>query len=216
MSRSMIRFSAGSVFALLLLIGAASVHAVAAPVAVDVSTPAALIQSSSQIMLADLDVNRAAYRKDTTGLYKLVDNVLLPNFDVNFAAQQVLGKHWRTADEALRTRFVTSFYRSLLHTYGDALVEFTGDRLKVLPFQGDLTAPRATVRTVVRRSNGSTVAVNYSMKKMPDGSWKAWDVVIEGISYIKSFREDYSPEIDQKGLESLVKRLEVAAAKPTK
>jgi phospholipid transport system substrate-binding protein len=217
MSGLMTRFSTGSAFAMLLLASVVSTaRAGAAPARVDTSTPAALIQTSSQIMLADLDVNRAAYRKDTTGLYKLVDAVLLPNFDVNFAAQQVLGKHWRTADEALRKRFVTSFYRSLLHTYGDALVEFTGDRLKVLPFQGDLAAPRATVRSEVRRSNGSTVAVNYSMKKMPDGSWKAWDVVIEGISYVKSFREDYAPEIDQKGLESLVKRLEVAAAKPAK
>jgi phospholipid transport system substrate-binding protein len=213
------RLSVGSVLALF----AAAVVLLATPVArsavastavatpvVDASTPIALIQSSSKIMLDDLDSNRARYRKDPTDLYKLVDRILLPNFDVDFAGQQVLGKHWRAADAQQRKRFVTAFYQSLLHTYGDALVDFTGDRLRVLPFQGDINAPRATVRSEVRRSNGSTVAVNYSMRKSPEGVWKAWDVVIEGISYVKSFREDYGPEIDQKGLESLIKRLEAS------
>ena len=135
----------------------------------------------------------------------------MPHFDVDFAAQQVLGKHWRTATPEQRKRFVAAFYRSLLQTYGDSLVEFTGDRMKVLPFQGDAAAPRATVRTEVRRSNGAAVAVNYSLRKMPAGDWKVWDVVIEGISYVKSFREDYGLEVDQKGLEPLIQRLEANA-----
>jgi phospholipid transport system substrate-binding protein len=71
------------------------------------------------------------------------------------------------------------------------------------------------VRTEVKRSNGATVAVSYSLRKNDAGVWKVYDVVIEGISYVKSFREDFGVEIDQKGLESLLKRLEVnGVAKP--
>jgi phospholipid transport system substrate-binding protein len=88
---------------------------------VDTSDPERLIRTASDAMLKDIDANRASYRKDRTQLYKLVDTVLLPNFDVNYAAQQVLGKHWRNADEEQRNRFVKAFYRSLLQTYGDAL-----------------------------------------------------------------------------------------------
>jgi len=179
--------------------------------AVDASQPAALIQTSSQSLLKSLDANREVYRKDIKQLYKLVDEVFVPHFDVDFAAQQVLGKHWRTATPEQRKRFIAAFYQSLLQTYGDSLVEFTGDRMKVLPFQGDAAAPRATVRTEVRRSNGAAVAVNYSLRKMPAGTWKVWDVVIEGISYVKSFREDYGLEVDQKGLEPLIQRLEANA-----
>jgi phospholipid transport system substrate-binding protein len=203
------RFKAGFVaFAAMAVLVASQARAADA---VDASQPAALIQTSSQALLKSLDANREVYRKDIKQLYKLVDDVFVPHFDVDFAAQQVLGKHWRTATPEQRKRFIAAFYRSLLQTYGDSLVEFTGDRMKVLPFQGDAAAPRATVRTEVRRSNGAAVAVNYSLRKMPAGDWKVWDVVIEGISYVKSFREDYGLEVDQKGLEPLIQRLEANA-----
>jgi phospholipid transport system substrate-binding protein len=191
---------------LLAFAPAMSLHAAA--MAVDDSTPQKLIESSSKLLLADLDANRAAYRKDINGLYKVIDTNFLPHVNVQFAAQQVLGKHWRTATPEQRQRFVTAFYRSLLTTYGNALLEFTGDSLKLLPFQGDPNAATASVRTVIKRSNGAEVAVNYSLRKEGGAAWKVWDVVIEGISYVKSFREDFGLEIDQKGLDALLKRLE--------
>ena len=182
--------------------------------AIDPTSPQALIESSSKLLFADLDANRARYKKDIGQLYKVVDTIFLPHVDVDFAAQQVLGKNWRSATPEQRKRFVTAFYRSLLTTYGDALVDFTGDRIKFLPYVGDPAAARATMRTEIRRSNGATVAVAYSLRKDAAGAWKVWDVVIEGISYVKSFREDFGLEIDQKGLDALLQRLESSAAKP--
>ena len=194
-------------------LGLSSLAASANAPVVDTSDPEKLIRTASDAMLKEIDAHRAAYRKDKTQLYKLVDDVLLPNFDVNFAAQQVLGKHWRTADEQQRNRFIKAFYRSLLQTYGDAMVEFTADRIKFLPFQGDPAAARATVRTEIRRDGGALVKVNYSLRKTESG-WKAWDVVIEGISYVKSFQEDFGPEVDQNGLDALIRRLETGGPKP--
>jgi phospholipid transport system substrate-binding protein len=175
---------------------------------IDNTTPQALIQTSSQVLMADLDANRVRYRKDIRLLQDSIEKTFLPHFDVDYAAQQVLGKYWREADAAQRKRFTETFYHLLLQTYGDALVEFTGDRMKVLPFQGDPAAPRASVRTEVRRSGGDAVAVNYTLRKLPSGEWKAWDVVIEGISFVKSFREDYGLVVQQQGLEALIQRLE--------
>ena len=68
-------------------------------------------------------------------------------------------------------------------------------------------AERATVRTEVTRGNGDRVPVSYSLRKT-EGGWKAWDVVIEGISYVKSFREDYGAAIDQQGLDAVIERIE--------
>jgi phospholipid transport system substrate-binding protein len=127
---------------------------------------------------------------------------------VAYSAQQVLGRHWRTATPEQRTRFTAALYQSLLKTYGKALLDFTSDQMKVLPPQGAADAARATVRTQVRTSNGTNIAVNYTLRKVDGGQWKVWDVVIEGISYVKSFRDDFGSEIDQKGLESLLARLE--------
>ena len=65
----------------------------------------------------------------------------------------------------------------------------------------------ATVRTEVKRDNGDRVSVNYYMRKTPDG-WKAWDVVIDGISYVNSYRQDFGAQIDQQGLDAVINRLE--------
>jgi phospholipid transport system substrate-binding protein len=177
---------------------------------VDTSGPSQLIESSAQILLSGIDARRAEFQKDPTGLYELVANTLLPHFDTPYAAQLVLGQHWRTATPEQRKRFVEAFYQSLLYTYGDAMVGFTADRLRVLPTKVTPTDERATVRTEIKRSNGTKVAVNYSLRKV-NGAWKAWDVVIDGISYVKSYREDYGSEVQQKGLDSVISRLEAKA-----
>lgn len=174
---------------------------------IDSSTPQKLIETSSKALLENLDANRAAYRKDISGLYKVIDSEFLPHVDVPYAAQQVLGKHWREATPEQKKRFTDALYHSLLTTYGKALLDFTSDRMQVLPSQDDPAGTRASVRTKVRTSNGTDVAVNYTLRKV-DSEWKVWDVVIEGISYVKSFRDDFGTEIDQKGLEALLKRLE--------
>jgi phospholipid transport system substrate-binding protein len=179
----------------------------AATVQVVDTDPGQLIDTAAKAMLADLDAHRAEYRKDPTKINALVDRVLLPHFDTDYSARLVLGKHWNAASPEQRQRFVSGFYRSLLNNYGTALLEFTGDRLKVFAYKGEPGATSATVRTLVRKDDGSTVAVNYSLHRTDKG-WMAWDVIIEGISYVKSFRDDFGAEIDQKGLDALIERLE--------
>ncbi len=179
---------------------------------VDTSGPTQLIETSANAMIAEIEARRAEFRADPNKLHKLVEDVLLPNFDVDRAARLVLGRHWRDATAAQRQRFIDAFYGSLMSNYGDALVEFTGDRIRVLPSKVEAEATSATVRTEVRRSNGEKVPVNYSLRRDERG-WKVWDVVIEGISYVKSFREDFGSEIDQKGLDAVIERLEAQNAK---
>jgi phospholipid transport system substrate-binding protein len=190
---------------------AATTNGKAAPAAVDTSGPSQLIESSANILLNGIDQRRAEFRKDPTGLYQLVEQTLLPNFDTPYAAQLVLGQHWRNATAEQRKRFVDAFYKSLLYTYGDAMVDFTADRLKVFPTKVADTETKATVRTEIKRSNGTKVAVNYSMRKV-NNAWKAWDVVIDGISYVKSYREDYGAQVQQQGLDSVIQQLEARAA----
>jgi len=176
--------------------------------------PQELVSKVAQDTLKDLDANRDEYRKNPKKVRELVDENMLPYFDTAYAAQLVLAKHWRTATPEQRKRFIDAFYQSLLQNYGEALLEFTPDRLRILPYQGKPDAQVATVRTEVRRDNGSRVPVNYSLRKTPQG-WKAYDVQIEGVSYVKSFRTDFGAEIQQKGLESVIARLESQVASGT-
>jgi len=190
----------------LLAIGAHAADTPAAPNA-NTSNPQELVENSAKKMLAELDANRAMYKGDPKKLDALVGNVLLPNFDTEYSARLVLGQYWKTATPEQRKRFVDAFYHSLLRNYGAALIDFTGDRFVILPYKGDPGDTTATVRTEVKRSSGDKVPVNFSLRKTPEG-WKAWDVVIEGISYVKSFRTDFASEIQQKGLDDVITRLE--------
>jgi phospholipid transport system substrate-binding protein len=208
--------------ALVVLLGAAPL-AVATAQAADKPAVAAavpgpgpqqMIQKVSQDLLRDLDSNRELYKKDPQKLRELVDKHLLPNFDVDYAARLVLGKHWRNASEAQRKRFIDAFYQSLMRNYGDAILEFQENQLRILPFRGDLSSGSATVRTEIMRQ-GTPVPVNYSMRATPEG-WKAWDVTIEGISYVKNYRTDFGAQADKEGIDAVIQRLESqnAAGKP--
>jgi phospholipid transport system substrate-binding protein len=182
----------------------------AAPAAVpNTLGPQELVENSAKRMLVELDANRPMYAKDPAKLDALVANVLLPNFDSEYAARLVLGQTWRTATPEQRKRFVDAFYHSLLRNYGAALVDFTADRFVILPYRGDPGDTTATVRTQVKRATGDSVPVDFTLRKT-DAGWKAWDVVIEGISYVKSFRTDFAAEIQQKGLDEVIQRLETA------
>ncbi len=181
--------------------------------------PQELIETTARRLLEALDADREAAHKDPSRVHKIVDDILLPHFDTDYSARLVLGKHWRNASPAERQRFIDAFYQSLLRNYGSALAEFTADRMMILPFRGDLSSSQATVRTEVKRRNGQRVPVNYTLHATPEG-WKAWDVTIEGISYVRNFRNDVGAEIDQQGLPALIDRLEKenrgGAAKPAR
>ncbi|HLQ07867.1 MAG TPA: ABC transporter substrate-binding protein [Steroidobacteraceae bacterium] len=174
--------------------------------------PTEVVQSAAQGMLGDLDKDRDAYHRDPAKVGQLVDKYLLPHFDTEASARLVLGAHWRTATPEQRRHFIDAFYHSLLTNYGTALVDFTADRLKIFPTKVDPDATRATVRTEVKRANGDRVSVNYYLHKTPQG-WKAWDVVIDGISYVNSYRTDFGEQIEAQGIDAVIKRLE-AGEKP--
>ncbi len=202
---TMMLFVGGSV-----LTAPAQAQAPAAPAAsgtAQTEGPSEVVKTAAEGMLNALDANRAMYRKDPSKVSELVDKYLLPHFDVETAARAVLGLHWRSATPEQRKRFVDAFYHSLLKNYGAALVDFTSDKLKIYPTNVEPNSDRATVRTEIKRDNGDNVSVNYVMRKTPQG-WKAIDVQIDGISYVKSYHDDFGAQIDQQGLDAVITRLE--------
>jgi phospholipid transport system substrate-binding protein len=138
----------------MMLVLAASLPLASGARAADASAqlgPQELVTKVAQDTLKDLDAHRAEYKQNPKRVRELVDKNMLPHFDTQYAAQLVLAKYWRTATPEQRKRFVEAFYQSLLQNYGEALLEFTPDRLKILPFQGNKDDKVATVRSEVRR-----------------------------------------------------------------
>lgn len=175
--------------------------------------PSQVIEDAANGLLKALNANRAEYRKDPAKVQALVDQYILPHVDTQFAAQLVLGKYWRKATPQERERFVNAFYHSMLNNYGAAIVEFTSNTLKVYPSRVKAGSPNATVRTEMARTSGPPVNVNYYMHMTPQG-WKAWDVVIDGVSYVMSYRQDFGSQIDQQGIDAVINHLEQGEKPP--
>jgi phospholipid transport system substrate-binding protein len=185
---------------------APSAHA-DAPAAATRLGPQEQMDRVARDLFAALDGDRAAIRKDPEKAFPIVEKILLPHFDTDYAAQLILAQHWRTATAEQRKRFINAMYYALLRTYGGAIGDFTADRFKIQPFRGDLSASSVTVQTTVTRASGAVIPVDYRVRHTPDG-WKAFDVIIEGISYVKNYRTDLGAEISQKGLDAVIARLE--------
>lgn len=169
--------------------------------------PTEVVQAAAENMVKALDKDREMYRRDPAKVGQLVEEYLLPHFDIEAAARVVLGKHWRTATPEQRRRFIDAFYHTLLTQYAEALIDFTSDRLRVFPTRVDDDAMYATVRTLVKRNTGGEVDVKYELHKTSRG-WKVWNVVIEGVSYVYSLQKDFEPQIGEQGIDAVIKRLE--------
>jgi len=125
----------------------------------------------------------------------------------------VLGQNARTASVEQRARFAKAMYNSITHRYAEGLLKYTEGRVRVLPFQGELNDKRTLVRTQVVLDDGKVVPVDYAFRKTSAGDWKAYDVIIEGISYVTNYRNQVAAEIAKSSLDALTTRLETQGAK---
>lgn len=182
--------------------------AVFAPAHADTPAPNQVVQSMVDELGKTMDARRAELQKNRDELLKTIDAIVLPHFDIDYASILVLGQNARTATPAQRARFAKAMYNSITHRYAEGLLKYTEGRVKVLPFQGQLNEKRTLVRTQVVLDDGKVVPVDYAFRKSSDGSWKAYDVIIEGISYVTNYRNQVAAEIAKTSLDALTTRLE--------
>jgi|KBSMisStandDraft_5_1062788.scaffolds.fasta_scaffold40200_5 phospholipid transport system substrate-binding protein len=185
-----------------LLLAVAQSHADVAGPAPDV-----LVRDTSQKVLDALNGKRDELRDHPEQVRQIVDQYLLPVFDVEYAGRVVLGQAGKDATPEQRKRFIDAFYASLVRTYGTGLLKFTSDTMKVLPYKPEPGAERTRVRTEVALDDGSKAAVDYSLH-VTDKGWMLYDVTIEGISYLTNYRKMVASEVGQKGLDGLIAALE--------
>ncbi|MFW2404456.1 MAG: MlaC/ttg2D family ABC transporter substrate-binding protein [Gammaproteobacteria bacterium] len=200
------------ILSLLVFLAAGPVMAVAVTDGAG-QTPHEIIESTATAVTSRLD-GRADYFDENPGeLYELIDELLLPHFDVRYAGRLVLGKHWKTASKEQRDRFVDVFYKFLLQSYANGILEVEQGSIKVLPADDQENEKRVVVKTETRMDDGSEVPINYSMRKTKNG-WRVYDVRIEGVSYVQNYRNQFNAEIAALGVDAVIDRLtaEVEAA----
>ncbi len=173
-------------------------------------SPNAVIDTAVQELAEKIDGRRDELAEDRQALYEIIDSILLPRFDSRFAAQLVLARHWRDASEEQQSRFIDAFYHALLRKYADGILEFDPNMITVLPFRGDTSKKRAKVRSSVDMDDGSKVSVDYELVRRKAG-WLVFNVIIEGVSYVRNFRAELDSEIKGSSLEAVIERLESEA-----
>jgi phospholipid transport system substrate-binding protein len=169
--------------------------------------PAEIIRSAASHLRDSLNGKQDYYSENLDELYKLIDDTLLPNFDIRYAGYLVLGKHWKSASEDQRTRFIDAFYSFLVRTYAKGLLEFDQEEIVFLPAEGSNDGKKTVVKTEVRMETGSRIPLNYSLRNS-DGGWRIYDVRIEGISYVQNYRSQFNAEINAIGIDAVIERLE--------
>jgi phospholipid transport system substrate-binding protein len=185
----------------------------AVPAASSGTPPDQVVQQTAKDVFDTVNSKKAELQKDPDQLYDMVSKILLPHFDFALSSQLVLGQAWRSATEQQRKAFQDAFFKYLTHSYADALVKgnYSARNVKVEPYRPGSKPDQAMVKTQVQLSGSQPVEVDYVLRN-EDGQWKAFDVVIEGISYVHSYHDQFAPEIQKNGLDALIKRLNTSKA----
>lgn len=174
--------------------------------------PEQIVQTISDDLGKAIEGHQAELKNDHEKLIAVIDDTFLPHFDIDYASILVLGQNASKASPQQRERFAKAFYNSITHRYAEGLLNYTRGKVKVLPFSGDLNNKRTVVRTQVMLDDGKSVSVDYAFRKSKSGDWKAYDVIIEGISYITNYRNQVDAEIKKEGLDKLTTDLETKGA----
>jgi len=193
----MIRSILAVVYCLLMSAGTALAYAA------DPRDPLTIIEETTTSILQTLDSRRDEFTADPELLRAVVREDLLPLIDLEYSARLILGKAGRGVSPEQLNAFSDAMSTVLINRYADGLIEFRSDeQVQVLPMKGKNTDKLTRVRTRIKLENGNFAPVDYSFRKTPDG-WKAFDVMVEGISYVITFRNQIAPRVESEGIEKV-------------
>lgn len=165
--------------------------------------PVSLVTQTAATILDSLNENREVYSANPEQLRAVVRKDLLPLLDLEYSARLILGKSSRGATLEQISAFSEAMSSVLINRYADGLLSFrSNDQLEVLPLKGSNTDKVTRVRTRIKLDNGGHVPVDYAFRKGAEG-WKAFDVTVEGISYIITFRNQIGPRVEADGIDKV-------------
>jgi phospholipid transport system substrate-binding protein len=180
--------------------------AVCAPCVSAGTDPQEVVRQASEQVLVELERQGSALTGNPERLYTLVDSVLLQHMDFTRMSRWVLGKHWKSATPQQQTRFVAEFRRLLVRTYATALAGYRGQRVLFLPQRDSGSPDEAVVRAEIQQPGGPAIPVQFSLYRK-GADWKAYDVLIDGISLVANYRTTFGAEVRHGGLDALIQSL---------
>lgn len=168
--------------------------------------PDQLVRTAIDKINASLRLDRDVDPEDPRRLYAMIDlcEEVLPHIDFRGMARSVLGPSWRNASTDQRVRFTREFRNQLVRTLGTSLRDRRAQETVYLPFYGKPGDKTAVVRTEIKQTGGGpNIQINYSFYR-DNSVWKAYDITIDGVSLVTTYRSTYAEQIHKEGLDALI------------
>jgi phospholipid transport system substrate-binding protein len=183
--------------------------------AAELSTPEQAIEQASNKL--KVKMQDPGFTKDFKQITVFVEETIYPHVDFDRISALVLGKNWKSASETEKTQFKQEFKTLLVRTYSRAFIEFKDWSVQFLPVTKDENPDKVIVNTEVLQPGRKAISVNYRMMKNGN-EWKAYDILIEGVSLVTNYRSSFKSDIERTGslasvIESLAKRNKEALSK---
>jgi phospholipid transport system substrate-binding protein len=169
-------------------------------------SPDELVKRTADDVLTIIKNDKDIQAGNQTKIFALAEEKILPNFNFDRVSRLVLGKNWTKATPDQKAAFQTEFRTLLLRTYATALSKYKNQTIEYKPLRLVDGANTADVKTTILQPGGQPIAVDYALEKQSD-TWKVYDIVIEGVSLVTNYRGQFTQEIRQNGLDSLIKKL---------
>lgn len=177
-------------------------------------SPDELVKKTAKDVLTIIKSDKDIQAGNQQKIYALAEEKILPNFDFERVCRLVLGKNWRKANDAQKLGFQKEFRSLLLRTYASALGKYRNQEIVYRPAIYAKNKKVAKVKTSILQDSGPAVAVDYTMKQEGE-HWKVYDISVEKISLVTNYRSQFSGEIRNNGIDSLIKKLAAKNAQAT-
>lgn len=174
--------------------------------AADIVAPDVVLKQTSDEVIAIIKDRREELKEDPALVYELVNEYILPHLDEVTIAKLALGKNWRAASREQKIEFINEFRNLLIRTYGKSLSEFSDQEINYFPVKMKQGEKKVVVKSEVLQPGGPSIPVSYRMR-IKDDAWKVYDLSIDGVSLVTSYRGTFDQEVRKGGIEGLLKYL---------
>jgi len=168
--------------------------------------PDALVKRVSQDVLQTTKGDPKIQAGDQARIREVMESKLAPNFDFERMTALAMGRNWRDATPEQQKRLTVEFKTLLVRTYSGALTQYRDQTIDYKPLRADPNAADVLVRTEVIRQGQPPVQIDYGMEKKDD-AWKAYDVVVGGVSLVTNYRDEFNEQVRAGGIDGLIKTL---------
>jgi phospholipid transport system substrate-binding protein len=176
------------------------------PVFAQEAGPEELVKKITSEVMEAIKSDKELAAGDRQKAMKLAEEKILPHVDFEEATRLAVGRGWAQATPEQKKKLVSEFRNMLVRTYSNAISAYEGQTMKVLPSRVKPGESDATVRNQFIRPGGKPVLIDYSMRKTDQG-WKVYDIVVEGVSLVLTYRSEFDAIVKQEGIDALIKRL---------